>query len=255
MYDLTGKVAVVTGASSGLGADAARAYAQAGANVALLARRKEKLEALSEELKAMGVDAQAVCCDVSDEESVSLAISEVIAHFGKIDILLNNAGIAVRGGVDTLTVEDWDKSMDINVKGIFLVSKYVVPEMKKQNYGKIVNISSVNALIGDKNDIFIRHSYNASKSAVLGLSLGMAASYGQFGITVNSVCPGLFESEMTEGTLFKSQDFLNAYSYTCPMSRPGKRGEVSGPILFFSSDASSYVTGQHIVVDGGTSLV
>lgn len=255
MFDLKDKVAVVTGASSGLGADAARGYAQAGADIALLARRKEKLESLAEELKSMGVNAIAVPCDVSNEESVSSAVDAVLKQFGKIDILLNNAGIAVHGGVHTLTVEDWNKSMDINVKGIYLMCKYVVPGMKERSYGKIVNISSINALIGDKNEIFIRHSYNASKSAVLGLSLGMAASYGQYGITVNSVCPGLFESEMTEGTLFKSQDFLNSYNYMCPMSRPGKKGEVNGPILFFSSDASSYVTGQYVVVDGGTSLV
>lgn len=255
MYELDGKVAIVTGASSGLGADAARAYAKCGASVALLARRKEKLEGIANELTAMGAKVLAVPCDVSDEESVKLAVENVISHFGKIDILLNNAGIAVRGGVDTLSVEDWDKSMDINVKGIYLMSKYVIPHMKEKNYGKIVNIASVNALIGDKADIFIRHAYNASKSAVLGLSMGMSASYGKFNITVNSICPGLFESEMTESTLFKSKEFLDGYNYHCPMGRPGKRGEVSGPILFFSSDASSYVTGQYIVVDGGTSLV
>ena len=145
--------------------------------------------------------------------------------------------------------------MNINVKGIYMMCKYVIPHMKTRNYGKIVNISSVNALIGDKNDMFIRHAYNTSKAAVLGLTLGMACSYGQFNITVNAVCPGLFESEMTQNTLFKSEAFLQGYSAQCPMSRPGRRGEVSGPILFFSSDASSYVTGQHVVVDGGTSLV
>lgn len=255
MFDLKGKVAIVTGASSGLGADAARGYAQAGADVALLARRKEKLAALAEELKDMGVNAIAVPCDVSEEDSVSAAVAEVLKHYGKIDILLNNAGIAVHGGVHTLTVEDWNKSMDINVKGIYLMCKYVVPSMMEHKYGKIVNISSINGLIGDKNEIFIRHSYNASKSAVLGMSIGMAASYGQYGITVNSVCPGLFESEMTEGTLFKSENFINGYNAMCPMCRPGKKGEVNGTILFFSSDASSYVTGQYVVVDGGTSVI
>lgn len=98
-------------------------------------------------------------------------------------------------------------------------------------------------------------SYNASKSAVIGLTRGMAASYGKYGITVNAVCPGLFETGMTENTLFKSQEFLDSYSFQCPMGRPGQKGEVNGPVLFFSSDASSYVTGQHIIIDGGTSLV
>ena len=255
LYSLKDKVAVVTGASSGLGADSARAYAEAGAKVAILARRVEKLETLAEELRAMCAEALPVACDVTSEESVKAAIEAVIAHFGHIDILLNNACVAVRGGVHNMTVEDWDKAMNTNVKGIFLVSKYVVPHMMAQNYGKIVNISSVNAFIADKPDMFIRHSYNASKSAVLGLTNGMAASYGRYNITVNSVCPGLFESEMTENSLFKSQPFLDGYSAQCPMERPGRRGEVAGPVLFFSSDASSYVTGQFLIVDGETALV
>ena len=120
MFELTGKIAVVTGASSGLGADAARAYAEAGANVALLARRQDKLEALAEELRAKGIDALPVGCDVTDEASIEKAVQTVIEHFGRIDILLNNAGVAVRGGVDTLSQEDWDRSMNINVKGIYM---------------------------------------------------------------------------------------------------------------------------------------
>lgn len=255
MFDLKDKIVVVTGASSGLGADAARAYAENGANVALLARRVDKLEGVAKEIEAMGKVALPVQCDVSDEASVKVAIEKVMDKFGRIDILLNNAGIAVPGGVDTMSVEDWDKSMDVNVKGIFLVSKYVIPIMKDQNYGKIVNIASINALLADKFDVFIRHSYNASKAAVIGLTRGMAASYARYGITVNAVCPGLFESEMTEGTLFKSNDFLEKYNTLSPIGRPGKRGELNGTILYFSSDASSYVSGQHIVVDGALSIV
>lgn len=255
MYDIKGKVAVVSGASSGLGADAARGYAENGANVALLARREDKLKALAEELKGLGVDVFTHVCDVTDEESVKTAIAAVYDHFGRIDILLNNAGIAVRGGVHDLSVEDWNKSMDTNVKGIYLVCKYVVPHMMEQKYGKIVNISSINAVIADKADMFIRHGYNASKSAVLGLSKGMAASYGKYNITVNSIGPGLFESEMTAGTLFKSDAFLNGYNSQCPLERPGKKGELNGTILYFSSDMSSYVTGQYVIVDGGTNFV
>jgi len=255
MFELNGKVAVVTGASSGLGAEAARAYAQNGAHVALLARRKEQLEAIASELSGLGVTVLAVPCDLTDEEQVKNAVEAVIAKFGRIDILLNNAGAAVSGGVHTLSQEDWDKSMNINVKGIFLACKYVVPHMMKQEYGKIVNVSSINARIADKEDVFIRHGYNTSKSAVLGLTLGMAASYGKYNITVNSIGPGLFETEMTQNTLFKSEAFLKSYSAQCPMSRPGRKGEVNGTILYFSSDASSYVTGQYVIIDGGTSLV
>lgn len=255
MFELHGKVALVTGASSGLGKDAAIAYAKAGADVALLARRLDKLEAVAEEIRSLGRKAIAIACDVSNEESVKEAVDCALKEFSHIDILLNNAGIAVRGGVHQVSEEDWQKGMDINVKGIFLVSKYVVPGMIKQEYGKIVNISSINGIIADKDDMFIRHNYNASKAAVLGLSKGMAASYARYNITVNSVCPGLFESEMTANTLFKSEDFMKLYAHLCPANRPGRKGELNGTILFFSSDASSYVTGQYVVVDGGTSIV
>ncbi len=255
LFDLTGKVAVVTGASAGLGADAALAYAQAGADVALLARRVEKLEAVRAEIEKTGRKAIAVPCDVTSEESVKGAMETVLKEFGHIDILLNNAGVAVRGGVDSMSVEDWDKSFNTNVKGIFLASKYVVPQMKARGYGKIVNIASVNAVIADKNDVFIRHSYNASKAAVLGLTKGMACSYARYGITVNAIGPALFETEMTAGTLFKSEQFLAGYNMLNPTGRPGKKGELNGTVLYLSSDASSYVQGQFIIVDGGGALV
>ncbi len=255
LFDLKGRVAVVTGASSGLGADAARAYAAYGADVALLARRKERLDALAGELRGQGVDALPVACDVSDEESIKAAVKEVLDHFGRIDILLNNAGVAVPGGVETLTPEEWDRSMNVNVKGIYLMCKYVVPQMRERKYGKIVNIASINATLADKVPELWRHSYNASKAAVRGLTIGMAASYAADNITVNSIGPGLFESEMTENTLFKHEGFMNMYNGIDPASRPGRRGELNGTIIYFSSEASSYVTGQHVIVDGGFSIV
>ena len=135
------------------------------------------------------------------------------------------------------------------------MSKYVVPHMIEQKYGKIVNISSVNAVLGDKDDMFISHAYNASKAAVRGLTLGMACSYGKYNITVNAIGPALFESEMTKDSLFKSQEFLNSYMAVCPMGRPSRKGELNGTVLYLSSDASSYVTGQYITVTGGLELV
>lgn len=255
LFDLTGKVAVVTGASSGLGAQAALCYAEAGADVAILARRVEKLEEVKENILKTGRRVLVVECDVTDEESVKRAVNKVLEEFGHIDILLNNAGVAVRGGVDSLSVEDWDKSFNTNVKGMFLMSKYVVPGMIMQQYGKIVNVASVNAIIGDKSDMFIRHSYNASKAAVVGLTKGMACSYAKHGITVNAIGPGLFETGMTENTLFKSEEFLNGYNMLNPSNRPGRKGEVNGTVLYLSSDASSYIQGQFIVIDGGGSLV
>lgn len=255
LFDLTGKVAVVTGASSGLGADAARAYAEYGADVALLARRLDRLESLAAEIGKTGRQALPVACDVSDEASVKAAVNTVTARFGKADILLNDAGMALPGTVEELEAEEWDRAMAINVKGMYLMCKYIVPHMRRQMYGRIVNVASINAVIGDKNPQLARHVYNASKAAVRGLTTGMAASYAMDNITVNSIGPGLFESEMTENTLFKHEEFMKLYNMLSPAGRPGRRGELNGTIIYFSSDASSYVTGQHILVDGGTSIV
>ncbi|PID82342.1 MAG: short-chain dehydrogenase [Clostridiales bacterium] len=252
---LNGKVAIVTGASSGLGKSAALSLAKEGAKVALFARRIEKLESLKKEIEESGGQALAIKCDVTDEENVKKAVQNVIDEYSKIDILINNAGIAVRGGVHELSLEDWNKSMDINVKGIYMTSKYVVPHMIEQKYGKIVNIAFVNALIADKHPMFIRHSYNASKSAVVGLTKGMAASYGIYNITVNAVGPSLFESEMTRKTLFASEEFLAHYNAVTPLNRPGREGELNGTILYLASDMSSYTTGQCIFADGGLSIV
>lgn len=255
LFDLTGKVALVTGASSGIGADAGVAYAQQGADVALLARRADKLKALAEEIRATGRRAIAVPCDVTKEDNVKKAVDEVMAYYGKIDILFNNAGMAAGGTVETYTQDEWDKNMDLNVKGIYLMSKYVVPHMRAQKYGKIVNTASVNAILGEKSVAGSRHVYNTSKAAVRGLTMGMAATYMQDNITVNSVGPGLFKTEMTENTLFAVPGYLNKYNTVCPAGRPGDISEVSGTVLYLSSDASSYVTGQHIIIDGGISIV
>ncbi len=255
MFNLEGKVAVVTGASSGLGHDAAVMYAEYGADVALLDLNENDLEKVKEEIEKLGRKVIAIECDVTKEAQVKTAVSKVLEVFSHIDILLNNAGVAVRGGVETLTEDEWDKSFNINVKGMYLLSKYIIPGMKERKYGKIVNIASVNAVIADKNDIFIRHSYNASKAAVLGLTTGMACSYARYGITVNAIGPALFKTGMTKDTLFKSEEFLNGYNMLNPTGRPGNEKELNGTILYLSSDASSYVQGQFIIVDGGGALV
>ncbi|WAW14600.1 SDR family NAD(P)-dependent oxidoreductase [Peptostreptococcus equinus] len=256
LFNLEGKIAVIAGASSGLGADAARAFAENGADLALLARREEKLADVATEIEEKyGRKVITIRCDVSVEEDVKSAFEEIIKEFDRVDILFNNAGIALRGGVDDMSESDWEKMMATNVKGIYLACKYALPIMKEQNYGKIINTASVNAKIADKSSIFIRHAYNASKSAVVGLTKGIAASHSQYGITCNAVGPGLFESEMTSGTLFKSEEFLNHYNAINPAGRPGKKGELNGPLLFLASDASSYVTGQIIYVDGGITII
>lgn len=255
LFDLTGRIAVVAGASSGLGADAALAYAESGADVVLLARRIEKLKRLQEQIAVLGRRVLAFSCDVTNEQQVKETFDAIFAQLGRVDILLNSAGIAIGGSVETLTEQEWDRVFDTNVKGIFLTCKQVLPQMKRQRYGKIVNIASINAINADKEDNFVRHAYNASKAAVLGLTNGMAGSYAKYGITVNAIGPALFETEMTAQTLFQSQEFLDRYNRINPTGRPGKRGELNGTILYLSSDASSYVQAQFILVDGGRALV
>lgn len=256
LFDFNNRVVVIAGASSGLGADAARAFAEHGASVAILARRKDRLDQLAEEINAKdGGRVFAVQADVSDEESVKKAVDTIVEHYGKIDILFNNAGVAVGGSVETLSDDDWDKAINVNLKGIIHMSKYVLPVMKNNKYGRIINTASINAILADKPEALWRHSYNTTKAGVIGLTKGMAASYTQYGITVNAVCPGLFESEMTKDTLFKAQDFLNMYNALTPAGRPAARGELNGPLLFFASEGASYVSGQYLLVDGGFSIV
>ncbi|HIT90940.1 MAG TPA: SDR family oxidoreductase [Candidatus Merdenecus merdavium] len=256
LFDFKGKVAVITGASSGLGADAARAFAEHGADVAILARRKEKLESLAEEINSKkGGRAFYVSCDVSKEESVKEAVDAILAHYGKIHILVNNAGVANLGTVETMSTDEWDYAININLKGIIHMCKYVVPSMRQNKYGRIINISSVNAFLADKPEGLWRHAYNTTKAGVIGLTKGMAASYTQENITANAVCPGLFESEMTSGSLFQNQQFMGMYQGLCPASRPGAKGELNSTLLYFASEASGYVSGQSIIIDGGFSIV
>lgn len=255
MFDLTGKVAVVTGASSGLGHDAAIAYAEYGADVALLARRYDRLVELKEKIeKETGRKALAIKCDVTNEEEIKVAVNEVLDKFGKIDILLNNAGTNILGDVVNLKSEDWDTVLSTNLRGDFLTSKYVVPHMIERKYGKIVNIASVNAIMADKDEWIQRPAYNASKAGVVGLTMAMSTVLAKHGITVNAIGPGLFPTEMTE-PLFGLEPFMTAFCQKNPACRPANPGELNGAVIFLSSDASRYCQGQFIVVDGGDHLV
>lgn len=255
LFDLTGKVAVVTGASSGLGRDAAIAYAEYGADIVLIARRYDRLVALREQIeKSTGRRALAVKCDVTVETEVKTAIESALSTFGKIDILLNCAGTNILGDVVNLKTEDWDTVVNTNLRGPFLMSKYVIPSMKKQGYGKIVNIASVNAVMADKQDWIQRPVYNASKAGVVGLTKAMATHLAKSGITVNAIGPGLFRTEMTED-LFALKPYMENFCQHNPSDRPANPGELNGAVLFLSSDASKYVQGQFIVVDGGDQLV
>jgi len=250
LFDLTGKVAVVTGAAGGIGSAAVRAYLEYGAKVAALDVNQAGLSSLAASLKEAGYEILTCLCDVSDEASVNTAVGTVIETFGKVDILFNNAGIAVGIEPDT-PMEYWDRSMEINLRGQWLMMRAVLPGMVERQYGKIVNTSSVNAVIAFK-DLPL-HPYYASKAGVLGLTRGVAAYYGKHGITCNAVRPGLFITDMTRDTW--SPEMKLWYNQITPAGRAGAEGDLNGTLIYLSSDASSYVNGAEIAVDGGCSIV
>lgn len=254
-FDFKGKTAIVFGASSGIGAATAIGYAEHGANVAIAARRLEKLDDVKKQIEDLGVEALAVKCDVTSEEDMANAVKAVMDKWGRVDIVFNCAGVALQGGADDISTEDWDFAMNTNVRSIVFAARNVVPIMKKQGYGKIVNTASINAVLYDKLESFTRHSYNASKAAVVGLSGAMGTTYAKHGIGVNCIGPGLFETEMTVDTLMASEQFMTAYNTVNPTSRPGKMDEIVGTVLFLSSPASDYLVGEYIKVDGGMSKV
>ena len=241
MFDLTGKVAVVTGASSGLGVQHAKALAEAGADVALLARRADRLEDTKKAILELGRKCEAYTCDVAKEEDIVRTVAQVEKDFGKIDILLNNAGVVIPSN----TAEDWDKVMAVNLRGVYLMAREVMKGMMTREYGKIINIASVAGLRGGPGN----PSYNTSKGGVVNLTRALAMDGIEKGITVNAIAPGVFSSEMTEGFFGGTVDDTAAQG--TPMKRIGRPGELSGALIYFASDASSYTTGQILAVDGG----
>lgn len=253
LFDLTGKVAIVSGASSGIGVQFAKVLASQGANLVILARRYEKLVEVAKDIESeYEVKVLPIKCDVTVEKEVIAAVDKTIEVFGKIDILMNNAGVVDAVPVHILEEEDWDKVINADVKSVFLMSKHVLKHMLNAKYGRIINTASMLGAGGSAN--IPTHSYNAAKAAVINLTRGMAASYAKHGITVNAIGPSLFYSEMTANTLFK-EPILSYYNNTCPMGRPGNPGELDGAVLYFASDASSYTTGQTLFVDGGWTAV
>ena len=252
MFNLKGRVAVVTGASSGLGKQMARAYAEQGADLVLLARRIERLEESKKELEELGVRVLPIKCDVTSTDDINNAAILAEKEFGKVDILLNCAGASRDKGVLDMNDEEWDFTIATDLTSVFKMTRAFANIMKKNNYGRIINIASMYGLVGNTEIHTI--AYHSSKGAVVNFTRAVAAELATDGITCNAICPGYFETELTKPVLDTEQFQAFAKSHV-PMQRYGKPGELDAAAIFLASEESSYVTGAILPVDGGYTCV
>ena len=252
-FDLKGHVAVVTGASTGLGLQMAKAFANQGANLVLLARRMNLLEQNAKDIsEEYGVEVLPFACDITKTENVIEAVKATMEKFGRVDILVNNAGTGAVGNAEYITDEQFKHEMDIDLFGTFVCSREFGKEMINAKYGRIINIASMYGLVG--NMIAGSAPYHAAKGGVVNLTRALAAEWGKLGITVNSICPGYFYTDLTTETL--DSDYFQAIAKrSIPMERYGHAGELDTCALFLASPMSTYVNGQNIAVDGGYTCV
>jgi NAD(P)-dependent dehydrogenase (short-subunit alcohol dehydrogenase family) len=248
IFDIQDRVVIVTGASSGLGAHFARTLGEAGAKVVLAARRVEQLD----ELAAQIPDALAVRCDVAVDDDCQALVGRTVAHFGRVDVLVNNAGISKPAPVAEEGIEDFRRVVDVNLHGTYSMSRYAGMRMVEQGSGSIVNIASIVGLVGLGR--MPQASYAASKAAVINLTRELAAQWARKGVRVNAIAPAFFPSELT-AELFGSEQGEAWVAKLTPMGRGGRDDEMDGALLYLASDASSYVTGSVLTVDGGWTAV
>jgi len=249
-FDLTGQVAIVTGCSTGLGVQMAKALANQGAKIVAVARRQNLINEVAAELaKDYGVETLAIRCDITDTEAVNRMVEEVMAKFGRIDILINNAGTGAVAPAEDITDDQFGNEMNIDLFGSFRVARAVAKQaMIPAKYGRIINIASMYGLVGNK--IAGSAPYHAAKGGVVNLTRALASEWGKYGITVNSICPGYFYTDLTRDTL--NSDFFQANAKTMiPEERYGEEGELDSAALFLAAKESSYVTGVNLAVDGG----
>lgn len=252
MFNLESRVAVITGASSGLGKQMAHAFAKQGANLAILARRIEKLEELKKELEKENIKVLPIKCDVTSTSDVNNAAKLVEKEFGKVDILVNCAGSSKDAGVLDMKDEEWQFTIDTDLTSVFKMTRAFANIMKKNNYGRIINIASMYGLVG--NDEIPTIAYHSSKGGVVNFTRAAAAELAKYNITVNAICPGYFYTELTTAVLDtpKFQEFANNH---VPMKRYGKEEELNAGAIFLASDEASYVTGVILPIDGGYTAV
>lgn len=251
LFNLKGKVAIITGGGQGIGKQMATSLAEAGCNIILCSRNVETCKESAEELGKYGIETRAFRCDVSNEEEVRQLIDNVVNEFGQIDILINNSGTNWAAPAEDMPLKGWEKVINVNLTGTFLMTKNVGKRMIEQGYGKIISISSCTGLRVDPPEILDAVGYSTSKAAVIHLTKDLAMKWGKYGINVNAIAPGYFPTKMTKQFLEEKGDIVIDRA---PLKRIGDDNGLKGAVLFLASSASDFVTGQVIAVDGGFSL-
>jgi len=247
-FDLSGKVAIVTGTSRGLGQYSARALAKAGADLVITSRNSETLTPFQAEIASLGRKALPLPLDVRNYESIQQMVAAAISHYGKIDILVNNAGCNVRRPAVDVTWDDWNLILDTNLRGTFFVAQAVARHMITRKYGRIINIGSVTCVAGYAG----LGPYGASRGGVKQLTMSLADDWGVHGITVNCLAPGWFKTAQN-AVMYENQEWVDYLCDRIPLKRPGQPNDLDGAVVFLASDASAYITGQTLLVDGGIS--
>jgi NAD(P)-dependent dehydrogenase (short-subunit alcohol dehydrogenase family) len=251
LFDLSGRAAIVTGGSRGLGREMAEGLAEAGASLMLCARREEWLTPTVEEFRGRGFRAEGMLCDVVNPEQVRAVVGKTVEVFGKVDILVNNAGVSWGERPEQMPLDKWQKVIDVNLTGAFLFAQAAGREMLGRGYGRIINVSSVSGLQSSADGPHYV-GYAASKAGLFGLTRELAASWGRQGVRVNAIAPGFFHSRLADAVIDHAEPSIKARN---PIPRVGEAGELKGVAVFLASDASNYITGQTVVVDGGRTIV
>jgi gluconate 5-dehydrogenase len=253
LFDLEGKTALVTGGSRGLGLQLAHALGEAGARIMLSSRKADDLEEATADLQAAGIDARWIAADCAKEEDIRKLADQTLERMGNIDILVNNAGAAWGAPAEDHPVAGWDKVMNLNVRGYFILSQQVARRsMIPRRSGRIINIASIAGLGGNPPEMTTL-AYNTSKGAVITFTQALACEWGKYRINVNAICPGFFPSKMTQGTLDRIG--VDKLAENAPLRRLGDDEDLKGTALLFASEAGKHITGQWLAVDGGVSVV